>query len=161
MVFGGHRRGEHVEVHVHEVVVQDDRERRGPDVLAAERGDHGPAGRGERRDRADGAVDGGLGHVEAEVDVRELVCVPHGEGSRHRHRDDILDLDPGADRRLHLGAMTRKGFERGGDVELHRRTVHRVRCAMRSDQGEPIAHSSGSSQGPSIATSGSRPRSSA
>ena len=106
-MFARRRRGEHVEVHVHEVVVQDDRERWCPDVLSAERGDHGPAGRGERRDRADGAVDGGLGHVEAEVDVRELVRVPHGEGPRHRHRDDVLDLETGADRRLHLGAMTR------------------------------------------------------
>jgi hypothetical protein len=127
VVLGHPARGEHVEVHVHEVVVQADRERRDSDVLAGEPGDHRSAGCGERRDRADGPFDGLRGNVRPEIHVRRLIIDPLREGSCHGHREDIRVRESG---RLDLGSMTRMRIERGGDDDVHRRTFHRGRSLM-------------------------------
>jgi len=74
---------------VHEVVVQDDRERRDPNVLAAEQGDHRSAACRERRDRADGPFDGLREDVQSEIHLRKLVGDPLREGSCPGHREDI------------------------------------------------------------------------
>jgi hypothetical protein len=111
--------GDDVEVDVHQVVVEHDREGRDPEVIGDEERHHASARSRQLRHTRDHRFDGSGSRVDTKIHVRYLVRAPGSERPRHRHADHIGIRERRSTGLLGLGPMSREAFERRREGEVH------------------------------------------